>query len=426
MKIFTIIIFLFLCGCQQLRKSNLNKVKDDGQLHGISPMEVRTMKRPANMVYIPSGEFHFGPSDEDINANYTSRSKNFSVPGFWMDMCEISNNNYRRFVVWTRDSIASVELGNYKVEHFNNDHDSSIAVDWKKVNQIKYSNANLERLSNKLMVDLPFRIHGKAEIDPSKILYHVSYFDLKAASKKENINISRSKFMISYDLEIYPDTLVWIRDFSYSYNDPMTKQYFSHPAFGNYPVVGITWKQAAAFCNWRTLVQNTFLEKKNISIDGSYRLPTEAEWEYAARGGLTNSMYPWGNYYLRNKSGCLLANLKSGRGNDIEDGAFYTAPVSSYNPNNYGLFNMSGNVAEWTSSYYYEGATNFMSDLSPDIQYNANDDDRMQQKRKVVRGGSWKDVAYFLQVSTRTFEYQDSAKSYIGFRCVMDKMPKKK
>jgi len=67
-----------------------------------------------------------------------------------------------------------------------------------------------------------------------------------------------------------------------------------------------------------------------------------------------------------------------------------------------------------------------MSDLSPDIQYNENDDERMQQKRKVVRGGSWKDVAYFLQVSTRTFEYQDSAKSYIGFRCVMDKMPKKK
>jgi len=84
---------------------------------------------------------------------------------------------------------------------------------------------------------------------------------------------------------------------------------------------------------------------------------------------------------------------------------------------------MAGNVAEWTSSVYYEGAYNFQHDMNPDIRYNAKDSDPPRMKRKVIRGGSWKDVGYFLQTSTRTYEYQDTAKSYIGFRCVIDLPP---
>ena len=160
--------------------------------------------------------------------------------------------------------------------------------------------------------------------------------------------------------------------------------------------------------------------------DADYRLPSESEWEYAARGGLTNSMFPWGSPYLRNKKGCLLANFKPARGNYIEDGGFYTVPVDAYWANQYGLYNMAGNVAEWTGSYFYEGAYNLMSDLSPDIRYEAKDTDRPREKRKVVRGGSWKDIAFYLQVSTRNYEYQDTAKSYIGFRTVIDLAPIKK
>lgn len=415
---------IFLFSCKQFNKKTQNSL--DGQLHGVAPNSVRIMKHPLNMEYIQPGEFHFGQSDEDVAYNFASKFRNVSVPGFWMDKTEISNNSYRRFVMWTRDSIAAIELGFYKVTYYNDGKDSTVAIDWKKASKIQYDKTNLEKLSNKLLTDLPFRIYGKVDVDPLKIKYHASYFDLKAAAQRINIDKSRSEFLKSYDLEIYPDTLVWIRDFSYSYNDPMTKQYFSHPAFGNYPVVGITWKQAMAFCNWRSLIQNTFLDKNNIANDGNYRLPTEAEWEYAARGGLKNSMYPWGNYYLRNKKGCLMANFKPGRGNYMEDGGFYTVSVSSFYPNNFGLYNMSGNVAEWTSSQYYEGSINFMSDLSPDLQYDANDDDLIKDKRKVIRGGSWKDIGYFLQVGTRTYEYQDTAKSYIGFRCVMDYLPNKK
>jgi gliding motility-associated lipoprotein GldK len=131
-------------------------------------------------------------------------------------------------------------------------------------------------------------------------------------------------------------------------------------------------------------------------------------------------MFPWGNYYLRNKKGCLLANFKPGRGNYPEDGGFYTVRADAYWPNDFGLYCMAGHVAEWTSSIYYEGSYNFQHDMNPDVRWNAKDDDPPRMKRKVIRGGSWKDVGYYLQTGTRAYEYQDTAKSYIGFRCVID------
>jgi gliding motility-associated lipoprotein GldK len=225
---------------------------------------------------------------------------------------------------------------------------------------------------------------------------------------------------VKYDLPIYPDTLVWIRDYTYSYNEPMAKRYFSHPAFGNYPVVGVSWKQATAFCEWRTHYLNAFLNGKKRPQESDFHLPTEAQWEYAARAGRSQTMYPWGNYYLRNKKGCLLANFKPGRGNYPEDGGFYTVRADSYWPNDFGLYCMSGNVAEWTSSIYYEGRNNFQHDMNPDVRWNAGKDDPPLMKRKVIRGGSWKDVGYYLQNGTSTYEYQDTSKSYIGFRCVID------
>jgi hypothetical protein len=237
---------------------------------------------------------------------------------------------------------------------------------------------------------------------------------------------TRKNFIVRENVKIYPDTLVWMRDFSYAYNEPMTKRYFAHPSFGNYPVVGINWKQAKAFTHWRTMVQNKSLANRGMAVESNYRLPSEAEWEYAARGTRTNSMYPWGNYYPRNKKGCLLANFKPGRGNYAEDGGFYTVRADAYWPNDYGLYNMSGNVAEWTSSYYNEGSYNFFSEMSPDLRYDAKDSDPPYMKRKTTRGGSWKDVAFYLQTSTRAFEYQDTAKSYIGFRCVIDLAPRMK
>ncbi len=92
--------------------------------------------------------------------------------------------------------------------------------------------------------------------------------------------------------------------------------------------------------------------------------------------------------------------------------------VGSYDPNDFGLYDMSGNIAEWTNSAYDESAYQYINDFNPNFEYSAKPDDPPAMKRKVIRGGSWKDIAAFLQVSTRSFEYQDTTKSYIGFRCV--------
>lgn len=117
----------------------------------------------------------------------------------------------------------------------------------------------------------------------------------------------------------------------------------------------------------------------------------------------------------------LLANFKPGRGNYAEDGGFYTVRTDAYWPNDYGLYCMAGNVAEWTSSLFTEGPASFYHDMNPDIRYDARLADPPFMKRKTIRGGSWKDVGYYLQSGTRSYEYKDSSKSYIGFRCVIDR-----
>ncbi|HLY69433.1 MAG TPA: SUMF1/EgtB/PvdO family nonheme iron enzyme [Puia sp.] len=411
------LFFLALISCNKSGSSVGKSFPEDGQLHGVAPASRYNLTKPPGMVYVPSGTFHMGPSDEDINYAFTARNRQVSINGFWMDATEITNNEYRQFVNWVRDSTAATLM------QYGKEVDGRFQVDWKRAEMIKWGDkATIEKIDQMILTP-DNRIFGKKEIDPTKLMYHSERFNLKEAAKKENEGKARSRFIDSSNVKVYPDTLVWIRDFSYSYNEPMTQRYFSHPAFGNYPVVGVNWNQATVFCEWRTQIQNSALERQHKSTESSYRLPSEAEWEYAARGGRSQSMFPWGNYYLRNKKGCLLANFKPGRGNYPEDGAFYTARADAYWPNDFGLYCMAGNVAEWTSSVYYEGASSFEHDMNPDIRYNAKDSDPPRMKRKVVRGGSWKDVGFYLQTSTRTYEYQDTAKSYIGFRCVIDLPP---
>jgi gliding motility-associated lipoprotein GldK len=195
----------------------------------------------------------------------------------------------------------------------------------------------------------------------------------------------------------------------------MHNEYFSHPAFQNYPVVGISWGQAVAFCNWRTHFKNSYQKSKDKPLVNSFRLPSEAEWEYAARGGIPSGTYPWGGPYLLNDRACFLANFKPLRGDYATDQAVYTVEAKSYLPNDFNLYNMAGNVAEWTNSSYDSGSYEYVSSLNPNYSLRG-------EARKVIRGGSWKDVAYYLRVSSRDFEYSDTSRSYIGFRTVQDYM----
>ena len=422
-RIFYLIAFVAIActssSCKMLGgKKNSGSLSNDGQLHGVAPSSMRTLSKPVGMVYVPPGVFHMGPSDEDVNYSFTARNKAVSISGFWMDATEVTNNGYRQFTNWVRDSTAAKLMGFVK-----QNADGVEQVDWTKVKTIKWGDkATIEKI-DAMIVTPDNRIFGKKELDAKKIVYQSEIFDYKAAANNRDETIPRSAFIIKEPIPIYPDSLVWVRDFAYSYNEPMAKKYYSHPAFGNYPVVGVSWKQATAFCEWRSNYLNSFLESKKRTSLADFRLPTEAQWEYAARGGRSQAPYPWGGPYLRNKKGCLLANFKPGRGNYPEDGGFYTVRADAYWPNDFGLYNMAGNVAEWTSSLYYEGGYNFQHDMNPDIRYTATKADAPRMQRKVLRGGSWKDVAHFLQTSTRNYEYQDTAKSYIGFRCVIDLPP---
>ncbi len=402
-KALVLVTFFSLIGCG---------MGDNGELIGVQGRKPWFHPQPFGTVYIPTGTFHTGQSDEDIFHTYIAPNKQISVHAMWMDDTEITNNEYRQFVEYVKDSIARSEkylglvIEDEKTEQEILDYEEDIDYD--------ESYDDLEGMFYKSGERYEFR----RQIDIRKLEYHYQWIDFQAAALGDYFNSNRADYIKKKTVKIYPDTLVWVRDFTYSYNEPMTRQYFYHPKYDDYPVVGVSWHQANAFCNWRTRWLNRYWEGQEMPITEHWRLPTEFEWEFAARGGRDNNMYPWGGPYTKNSKGCLLANFKPNRGNYMSDGGLYPVRADSYFPNDYGLYNMAGNVAEWTISAYDESSHQFTHDLNSDYQYDAEDDGPLSLKRKVTRGGSWKDVAYFIQNGSRSYEYQDTSKSFIGFRCV--------
>ncbi|MEJ7557382.1 MAG: SUMF1/EgtB/PvdO family nonheme iron enzyme [Pedobacter sp.] len=418
-----------------------------GELVGVYNKKFRNNRIPLGMVYIPPGRTLIGISDEDIISNQTAPSAMTSFSAFFMDQTEISNSEYRQFVNWVRDSIAVTTLGPTTAPAFflQPKGDQNVAatganrnIDWKKVGNgsLLWSNKN-NGFGSKL-TDMYYTgadaIPGRNELDVRRYRYAYSYInsDLAAENRKDPSK-KRQDAIVTYtdlpdpnninqhpSIPVYPDTLVWKVDYSYSQNDPMVKAYFNHPSYDDYPVVGVSWEQASAFCVWRTRLYESVAvaRKQPLSSRPEYQLPSDAQFEYAARGGNVKTKYPWGGPYVRNTKGCMQANFKVGRGNYSDDGGLYTVNVKSYFPNDYGLYNMAGNVAEWTVTAYNQSAAPMLLDFNPNFTYVAKTTDSKYMKRKVVRGGSWKDIGFFLQNAVGTYEYQDQARSYIGFRCV--------
>lgn len=398
---------------------------DRGELTGVPGRRAWFHPQPYGTIYVPSGSIHVGSNEQDVPMAQISPNRQITITSFWMDETEITNNEYRQFVYWVLDSLYRTKLAEADEKYYQplpegEDDPGFRALDWS----IKIDPDDVAQNE-----DIKGFFYNQAEtyyrvkqIDVRKLIYAYEFIDQRAAAQVRHQNwknTDRSKFKKDTKVEIYPDTLVFIRDYTYSYNDPMTQVYFWHPKYDDYPVVGINWKQANAFCDWRTKYLNSYYSDILENTVTSFRLPTEYEWEYAARGGRDQTMYPWGGPYIRNAKGCALANFKPGRGEYSSDGGVYPIRVASYFPNDFGLYDMAGNLAEWTSTAYAESSNMFTHDLNPDYQYDAQDDDPETLKRKTIRGGSWKDVAYYVQNATRTYEYQDSCSSYIGFRCVM-------
>lgn len=391
--------------------ASCGKSGSNGQLVGDQTRMNYKAPLPLGMVYVPSGTFKMGASDEDIRGRNDATIHTVQQVGFYMDATEISNQEYRQFTNYVRDSIANTILGNFK-----DNPDGTQRLDMSK--RINWKDPELQDQLSALYVPAEQSGWGRKVFDngPTKLVYRYSTFNYAEAVQHQTE--SQIKYVNTFDVPAYPDTTVWMRQFNYSFNEPIAQQYFWFMGFNKYPVVGVNWKQANAFCDWRTRIWRSEREKEKQYFESRFRLPTEQEWEYAARGGRNESPYPWGGPYIINKKGCYLANFKPQRGNYAADGGLYTVPVDKYAANDYGLKNMAGNVSEWTISEFYGGAYQQQNDLNPSITYNVQPGDAQWMRRKVVRGGSWRDVAYYLQVSTRDFEYEDTAKAYIGFRCV--------
>ncbi|MFC0342950.1 MULTISPECIES: T9SS ring complex lipoprotein PorK/GldK [Epilithonimonas] len=450
-----------IVSCSKGSKGSAGKPGLKGELVPRGSSKSFIADRPYGMVSIPGGSFVMGMADQDFSATpEKAMPKTVTVSSFFMDETEITNAEYRVFINAVRDSIArgllaeaageggGEEGGNggsigdfayaskktgeeatpyqsYLESQGGRDgdggYDESKKLDWKvplQYNTSAYPDEKYAEVLESMYLPKEKRINNERIIDWSKIKYNYQWEDVMSAVKDKDRS---ANYLKKESIAIYPDTTVWVKDFNYAYNEPLFDQYFWHNAYKEYPVVGVTWDQARAFCDFRTKIKtdynNSLKKKKQKAM--RFRLPTEAEWEYAAKGGIENATYPWGGPYLQDDRGCYLANFKPKRGSYIEDekkGNYtYTAPVRKFPKNGYGLFDMAGNVSEWTESPYSNSTYEFSSTLNPYLSNQA-----YREVKKTVRGGSWKDVGYLLMTGYRDWERKDSARSYIGFRTIQD------
>lgn len=415
-----------------------------------------------NLVMIEGGTFSMGLTQEDVVYDWNNVPRRVTVGSFYMDETEVSNINYREYIYWL----------------------------------------------------------GK---------HYPSYPEVR--------------------IKALPDTLVWREELAY--NEPLVQTYFRHPAYDDYPVVGINWNQATEYCKWRSdrvnemlliergilnpsneqadsdvFVTETYLagqyqgnvnkNLKDLSTGGErpvrfedgillpdYRLPTEAEWEYAAlalQGNLAENgdelvtdrrIFPWdgasARYKKRDKyQGRMLANFKRGRGDymgtagNLNDNAALPGPVRSYLPNDFGLYNMAGNVSEWVNDVYrpltslalrdadnhdlnpyrgnvfkekildengapvekdslgrlkyrnvkdeeVRGRENYKAgdvkgygdDDAEAIKYGYGKTTLINDDSHVIKGGSWGDRLYWLSPGARNYMQADRSSNKVGFRCAM-------
>jgi gliding motility-associated lipoprotein GldJ len=347
-SLYSLCALLLFSSCKKERSATTGWGYNDSKWGGFEKQDYKGQATGPNLVLVEGGTFTMGTTEQDVMFEYDNVPRRVTVSSFYMDETEVANVDYREYLYWLK------------------------------------------------------RVYGE------------SYPEVL--------------------LEALPDTAVWREELSY--NEPLVQTYFRHPSYNDYPVVGVTWLQANDYCQWRTdrvnemiLIEKGILNlnteqqdednfnteaylvgqyegdvRKNLKNLGggdgaersvkfedgillpAYRLPTEAEWEYAALALKGNQayakderisdrrLYPWNGNTMRNGQrgrfqGKMLANYKRGRGDymgmagQLNDNASVTAPVRSFMPNDYGLFNMAGNVSEWTMDVYRKMTTMSLSEV---------------------------------------------------------------
>ena len=251
----------------------------------------------------------------------------------------------------------------------------------------------------------------KISIDP----YFISAFEVS--------NSQYRKFCKEAGPEFLPDTLVWRAPLAY--NEPYVNYYFRHTSYDDYPVVGVTFDQAMAYCEWLNKKVLSILEKypklKDRVHTGEFRLPTKYEWECAARAENEFNLFPFGNIVLyADKKGNILYHenfkgISDAKGNIMSglppmDGTKITSPVYSYTSNDYGIYGMGGNVSEWTCTPFPLTSENL--DIS-------SENFAQDAEAFFYKGGSWKEGQYYMMINTDRHQKRDYRSCSLGFRVIM-------
>ena len=430
-------VLVTLTGC--MGSSSATSSGRGGEVVGVGGGKSFKEPAPFGMTMVKRGFLKMGIDQQDTLWGKETPVKEISVDGFWMDETEVTNSKYKQFVYWVRDSILRERLADpayggdesYKITEDKNGDPVTPHLDWKKALPRK-PNEDEQRAIESLYVTNP--VTGEKLLDASQLNYRYEIYDYTTAALRRNrlnpdernlntdvtvdpnevVMISKDTayiddegrivretinrplsgpwdFLNTYIVNVYPDTTCWVNDFRNSDNEMYLRNYFSNPTYNDYPVVGVTWEQANAFCQWRTdyLLKGLGPEARYVQ---RYRLPTEAEWEYAARGGRKSKGY----LYAGSDNGDEVAYTLS----SIKEYVHY--PVAQLKPNELGLYDMSGNVWEWCEDWYRKTPTS-----KPSSNFH------------VIRGGAYDCSPAFCRSTNRFMYDQRRRRNAVGFRLAM-------
>jgi formylglycine-generating enzyme required for sulfatase activity len=482
-----------------------NAQGEKSRIRPVIPYEQERLAAPPGMVYVPGGTTIIKYSQQETDSNCV---KKVSLSSFFIDKCEITNQQYRQFVYWVIDSLAITKYLNDDDKWFR---DAKIADSALRVTTVR--RINWARVDHKSLFENPDTrakllpmLDERGQIKRDSLLFNFVYLRASGTDPKAKVGS-----VASLTVNVYPDEEIWAKDLTNAQTDILVENYFTSPPYDDYPVVGVTWLQSRAFSYWRSITSNGYSEvadyMKNYHL--AYSLPSEAQWVYAAQQDVkaANTMYAaaqngtkevsdksdgkdknaaadakpkkkkkggkkgtdsaavvvapvdqgsvvptdanssWTSststtvdnsnklavdtvsFYdptipdektnISSDKNGLTANFKQGEGDYTGDGSPFTVPVMSYTPNDFGIYNMVGNVAEWCMDAYSPSTFAFVSDVNPVLLFDADSTEADPMRRKVVRGGSFLSNAKALSPFSREYYTQETAHCYIGFRCVM-------
>ncbi len=475
------------------------------RIRPVIPYEHAKLSAPPGMVYVPGGTTIIKYSQQESDSTCV---KKVSLSSYFIDKCEVTNQQYRQFVHWVLDSLAIVKYLNddkYYKDAKVTDSNLKVTVvrriNWSKVDHKAIFESPETRSRLGAMLD------ERGQIRRDSCLFSYTYLRANGTNPKNKVGTYATEAV-----NVFPDEEVWAKDLTNAQTDILVENYFNSAPYDDYPVVGVTWKQARAFTYWRSITGNGFSEVADYMQDYhlAFSLPSEAQWVYAAQQDMrgrnnmlnaaennakevkdekgdkpsadagkaekgkkskvkkgkgksdssavvaaptpadntpTDANSSWtsststtvdNSAALKNdtlafydpavpddktsipsdKKG-LTANFKQEEGDYTGDGSPFTVPVMSYVPNDFGVYNMVGNVAEWCLDAYSPSTFAFVSDINPVLSYDADSTDADPMRRKVVRGGSFLSNAKALSPFSREFYTQETEHCFIGFRCVM-------